>query len=53
MAKGGCMWEGPRNQTTDLVAYLGGPDLGHIGMQNMLAQGPKVLVAMIEVIWGN
>ena len=36
-----------------LVAYLGGPRLYHIGMQNLIAQGPKVLLVMLEVTWGN
>ena len=41
MAKGGCTWEGARSYPTGLVAYLGGPHLCHIGMQNLIAQGSQ------------
>ena len=43
------MWEGARSYATGLVAYLGGTPPLHIGMQNRIAQGPRVLIVMIEV----
>ena len=41
MTKGECTWEGTRSHATGLVAYLGGPLLYHIGMQNLIAWGSQ------------
>ena len=43
------MWEGARNCAIGLAAYLGGLRLCYIGMQNLIAQGPTVLVVMTGV----
>ena len=39
--------------TTSLVAYQGGLTSAIKGMRNMLDRGPKDLLVVIEVTWGN
>ena len=45
--------EGYRSRASGLVAYLGDPASAIEGMRNMLARGPKDLLVMTEVTWGN
>ena len=45
--------EGARSRAIGLVAYLGDLASAIVGMQNMLAWGPKDLVMVIEVAWEN
>ena len=45
--------EGVRSCATSLVAYLRELSLAIVPVQNMLARGPKDLIMVIEVTWGN